>query len=414
MPAQACAKFGHHDAQKLSDMSKSDSNPPAVKPATAIVRAGRDKSITGPFVNPPVVHASTVLYDSVDDMVHRRQRYTYGRRGTPTIEALSKALSELDGAAGTVLCPSGLSAISTALLACLSSGDHLLMVDSVYAPARHFAGTILKRLGVETTFYDPRVGAGIASLFTDRTRAIYMESPGSLTFEMQDVPAIVGAAKGRGIATIFDNTWATSYYFKPLSFGIDIALSAGTKYIGGHSDVMLGTIAANETFWPKLIETHGSLGLCVGPDDIYLGLRGLRTMGIRLERQMQSALRVARWLADRPEVARVLHPGLETDPGHAIWKRDMSGASGLFSVHFAGWTKDDAARFIDDLQFFGIGASWGGYESLAVLANPGQVREAKPWNEKGVLIRLHIGLEDPDDLIADLEAGFARVAAGAP
>jgi cystathionine beta-lyase len=287
------------------------------------------------------------------------------------------------------------------------------MVDSVYAPARHFARTILKRLGVETTFYDPHVGAGIASLFTERTRAIYMESPGSLTFEMQDVPAIVGVAKDRGIATVFDTTWATPYYFKPLAAGVDATLLAATKYVGGHSDVMLGTVSANEAFWPKLIETHGTLGLCVGPDDIYLGLRGLRTMAVRLERQMQSALLVAHWLADRPEVARVLHPGLESDPGHAIWKRDMKGASGLFGVHFAGWTRDEAARFIDGLQFFGIGASWGGYESLAVLANPGPVREAAPWTQEGALIRLHIGLEDPDDLIADLEAGFARVAAGA-
>jgi cystathionine beta-lyase len=227
------------------------------------------------------------------------------------------------------------------------------------------------------------------------------------------VPAIVGAARARGIATIFDNTWATPYYFKPLSVGVDVTLIAATKYIGGHSDVMLGTVSANEALWPRLIETHGSMGLCVGPDDIYLGLRGLRTMGVRLDRQMQSALLVARWLAERAEVARVLHPGLDTDPGHAIWKRDMNGASGLFGMHLPAWTRDDAARFIDGLQFFGIGASWGGYESLAVLANPGPVREATPWNEKGVLIRLHIGLEDPDDLIADLEAGFARVAAGA-
>jgi cystathionine beta-lyase len=398
---------------KLSDMSKSDAKSPSLRPATAIVRAGRDKSITGPFVNPPVVHASTVLYDSVDDMVHRRQRYAYGRRGTPTIEALAKAVSELDGAAGTVLCPSGLSAISTALLASLSSGDHLLMVDCVYAPARHFAKTILRRLGIETTFFDPNIGAGIGSLFTERTRAVYMEAPGSLTFEMQDVPAIVAAARDREITTIFDNTWATSYYFKPLAIGVDITLVAATKYIGGHSDVMLGTVSANEALWPKLLETHGSLGLCVGPDDIYLGLRGLRTMAVRLERQMRSGLAIARWLEARPEVTRVLHPGLESDPGHAIWKRDMAGASGLFGVHLAGWTKDDAARFVDGLQFFGIGASWGGYESLAILANPGPNREAAPWTEKGAVIRLHIGLEDPDDLIADLEAGFARVAGAA-
>ena len=393
-------------------MSKSDSTPPPMKPATAVVRAGRDKSITGPFVNPPVVHASTVLYDSVDDMLHRRQPYTYGRRGTPTIDALTKALSELEGAAGAILCPSGLSAISTSLLASLASGDHLLMVDCIYAPARRFAKTILKRLGIETTFFDPHLGAGIGSLFTDRTRAVYLESPGSLTFEMLDVPAIVGVAKAHGITTIFDNTWATPLYFRPLSVGVDIALMAGTKYVGGHSDLMLGTVSANEALWPKLHDTHASLGLCVGPDDIYLGLRGLRTMAIRLERQMRSGLVVARWLAARPEVARVLHPALETDPGHVLWKRDMSGASGLFGVLFADWTNDQAAQFIDSLKLFGIGASWGGFESLAILAIPGPNREATSWNEKGALIRLHIGLEDPDDLIADLEASFARVAAG--
>jgi cystathionine beta-lyase len=396
----------------MSEMSKSDGNSPSLKPATAVVRAGRDKSITGPFVNPPVVHASTVLYDSVDDMVHRRQRYTYGRRATPTIEALAKAVSDLEAAAGTVLCPSGLSAISTALLASLSAGDHLLMVDNVYAPARNFTRTVLRRLGIETTFYDPHIGGGIASLLTDRTRAIYMESPGSLTFEMQDVPAIVAAAKDRGITTIFDNTWATPFYFKPLSIGVDVTLMAGTKYLGGHSDLMLGTVSANEVAWSKLLETHGSLGLCVGPDDIYLGLRGLRTMGVRLERQMRSGLTVARWLEARPEVVRVLYPALDSDPGHALWKRDMAGASGLFGVLLAGWSYKDATRFIDGLKLFGIGASWGGYESLAIVANPRANREAKPWTEDGALIRLHIGLEDPDDLIADLEAGFVRVAAG--
>lgn len=382
-----------------------------MKPETALVRAGRDKSITGPFVNPPVVHASTVLYNNVDDMVHHRQRYVYGRRGTPTMDALSSAMTELDGAAGTVLCPSGLSAVSTALLACLSSGDHLLMVDCAYAPARKFAKTILKRNGVETTFFDPNIGADIGSLFTERTRAVYLEAPGSLTFEMQDVPAIAAVAKAKGAATIFDNTWATPLYFKPLAAGVDITLIAATKYIGGHSDIMLGTVSANDAYWPQLKETHGTLGLCVGPDDIYLGLRGLRTMAVRLERQMRSGLTVANWLAKRPEVARVLHPALGSDPGNALWKRDMTGASGLFGVLFKDWTDGDAARLIDGLELFGIGASWGGFESLAILSKPSPNRDVTPWTEKGALIRLHIGLEDTDDLIADLEAGFARVAA---
>jgi cystathionine beta-lyase len=392
----------------------SDSDPEDVKPATAVVRAGRVKSITGPFVNPPVIHASTILYDTIDDMVHRRQRYTYGRRGTPTIDALAGAMNDLEGSAGTVLCPSGLSAISTALLACLSSGDHLLMVDCVYGPARHFAKTILKRFGIETTFFRPDVGAEIETLFTERTRAVYLEAPGSLTFEMQDLPAIAAVARAHAAATIFDNTWATPIYFKPLAAGADITLLAATKYVGGHSDVMLGTVSANEAFWPRLIETHGSLGLCVGPDDIYLGLRGLRTMAVRLEKQMKSGLEVARWLAGRPEVSRVLHPALKSDPGYALWKRDMSGASGLFGVLFGGWSHKDAALFIDTLKLFGIGASWGGFESLAILANPAHYREAAPWEEKGTLIRLHVGLEDPADLIADLEAGFAAVTAAHP
>lgn len=392
----------------------SDSNPSDMKPATAVIRAGRQKSITGPFVNPPVIHASTVLYDSIDDMVSRRQRYTYGRRGTPTIDALAGAMNELEGAAGTVLCPSGLSAISTALLSCLSSGDHLLMVDCVYGPSRHFAKTVLKRFGIETTFFRPDAGAAIETLFTERTRAVYLEAPGSLTFEMQDIPAIVAVARARGAATVFDNTWATPIYFKPLDAGIDITLMAATKYVGGHSDVMLGTVSANDAYWPKLLDTHGTLGLCVGPDDIYLGIRGLRTMAVRLERHMKSGLHIANWLAARPEVTRVLYPALPDDPGHAIWKRDMSGASGLFSVLFAGWSQKEAAIFIDNLRLFGIGASWGGFESLAILANPANYRDAKPWAEPGTLVRLHIGLEEPSDLIADLEAGFAAVSAARP
>jgi cystathionine beta-lyase len=392
----------------------SDSNPSDMKPATAVIRAGRQKSITGPFVNPPVIHASTVLYDSIDDMVSRRQRYTYGRRGTPTIDALAGAMNELEGAAGTVLCPSGLSAISTALLSCLSSGDHLLMVDCVYGPSRHFAKTVLKRFGIETTFFRPDAGAAIETLFTERTRAVYLEAPGSLTFEMQDIPAIVAVARTRGAATVFDNTWATPIYFKPLEAGIDITLMAATKYVGGHSDVMLGTVSANDAYWPKLLDTHGTLGLCVGPDDIYLGIRGLRTMAVRLERHMKSGLHIANWLAARPEVTRVLYPALPDDPGHAIWKRDMSGASGLFSVLFAGWSQKEAAIFIDNLRLFGIGASWGGFESLAILANPANYRDAKPWAEPGTLVRLHIGLEEPSDLIADLEAGFAAVSAARP
>lgn len=382
------------------------------KTATRLTRLGRDKSLTGPFVNPPVIHASTVLFDSVDDMIHRRQRYLYGRRGTPTSEALESAMTELEGAAGTVLCPSGLSAISTALLSCLSAGDHLLMADCVYAPSRHLATTVLKRLGIATTFFDPLVGADIAGLFNDRTRGVYLESPGSLTFEMQDIPAIAAAAHERGATVIADNTWATPLFCRPLELGADITLHAGTKYLGGHSDIMLGTVSANERTWPHLKETYGNMGLHVGPDDVFLGLRGLRTLAVRLDRHMQSAARIAAWLGSRAEVARVRYPALAEDAGHRLWQRDMTGASGLFGVVLAGWSEEQAKALIDGLELFGIGASWGGFESLATLARPQPMRSATTWQADGPLLRLHIGLEDADDLIADLEAGFQRVAAG--
>lgn len=391
-------------------MSSASDDDKRLHAATRLVRMGRAKDLTGPFVNPPVIHASTVLFDSVDAMLDRRQRYVYGRRGTPTSDALEQAVAAFEDAAGAVLCPSGLSAVTTALLACLSTGDRILMVDTVYGPVRHFADTVLKRLGVATTYYDPAIGAGIASLFDERTTAVFLEAPGSLTFEMQDVPAIAAVARERGATVLMDNTWATPLFFKPLAFGVDLSIQAGTKYIGGHSDVNLGTVAAGPRLWPKLKEYHGTVGLCAAPDDIYLGLRGLRTLAVRLERQMQSALQVARWLAARQEVARVLYPALETDPGHALWKRDMSGASGLFGFVLAGWSEERAKRLIDSLSLFGIGASWGGFESLAILARPKAYRTAVPYEAEGPLVRLHIGLEEPADLIADLDAAFARAA----
>ena len=377
-------------------------------PATRLVRAGRAKHLTGPFVNPPVVHASTVLFDSVEDMLHLRQRYVYGRRGTPTTEALETAISDLEGAAGTVLCPSGMSAAATALLSCLSAGDQILIVDTVYGPVRHFADTVLAGLGIETVYYDPALGDGIAALFTDRTRAVYAEAPGSLTFEMQDLPAVAAIAKRHGAVVLFDNTWATPFAFRPLDHGADLSIVAGTKYIGGHSDVMLGTVAASEGAWPELKAIHGAMGLHVGPDDVFLGLRGLRTLAIRLARHAASALTVATWLAAQPEIARVLYPPLDGDPGHDLWKRDMTGAGGLMGVIFAGWSEAEAIGFVDGLTLFGIGASWGGFESLAILAHPEKTRSATLWQAEGPLVRLNIGLEDPTDLIADLAAGLAR------
>ncbi len=384
------------------------------KPATRLAHTGRDKSLTGPFVNPPVIHASTVLYNSVDDMQDERQRYSYGRHGTPTSDALEAAVNEMEGAAGTVLCPSGLAAATVALLSCLKAGDRILIVDNVYGPVRRFAGSMLANLGIETTYFDPAIGAGIEALFTDNTRAVYLEAPGSLTFEMQDVPAIAAVAHRHNATVLFDNTWATPLYFRPLDFGVDLSIHAATKYLGGHSDVMLGTVAANQSALPALKQTFKYLGMHVAPDDVFLGLRGLRTLAVRLERHQTSALKVATWLAARPEVARVLYPALPSDPGHALWKRDMSGASGLFGFILSGWSEAEAKQFVDGLEFFGIGASWGGFESLAILAHLTWGRTAVPWKAEGPLIRLHIGLEDPDDLIADLEASLTAVRRPAP
>ena len=392
----------------------SGDGPRAAKPATRLVRTGRDQTLTGPFVNPPVIHASTVLYDSVDDMQNGRQHYSYGRLGTPTSEALEAAVSEMEGAAGSVLCPSGLAAATVALLSCLSSGDRVLIVDSVYGPIRRFAGTMLERLGIQVSYYDPAIGAEIEALFTANTTAVYLESPGSLTFEMQDLPAIAEVAHRHNATVLFDNTWATPLFFRPLDYGADLSIHAGTKYLGGHSDVMLGTVAANPMAWPKLQATFRAMGMHVGPDDVFLGLRGLRTLAVRLERHQASALRVANWLAARPEVARVLYPPLPSDPGHALWRRDMSGGCGLFGVIFQGWSEDQAKRFVDGLSLFGIGASWGGFESLATLAHPGPIRTAVPWLAEGPLVRLHIGLEDPDDLIADIDASLAAVKRPSP
>ena len=382
-----------------------------LSPATRLVRAGRSKDITGPFVNPPVVHASTVLFEDTDTMLSGRQHYVYGRRGTPTSEALESAITEMEGAAGTVLCPSGLAAASVALLSVVTAGGHVLIADCVYGPVRHFADTVLQRLGVDVTYFDPAIGAGIEALFTDTTTAVYVEAPGSLTFEMQDIPAIATVARDRNAYVIADNTWATPLYFRPLDHGVDIAVVAGTKYLVGHSDVMIGTIAANPRAWRLVKDTHGTMGMHVGPDDVYLALRGLRTMGIRLERQMASGIAVATWLAARPEVERVLHPALPGDPGHKLWRRDMSGASGLFGVVFDGWSEDEAKAFVDGLRLFGIGASWGGFESLVILSKTKNIRTAVPWPEGAQLVRLHVGLEEPADLIADIERSLDAVGA---
>jgi len=392
-----------------------DANPahPAFKPATRLVVGGRDPAANHGFVNPPVHHVSTVLYPTAEDFLARRARYLYGRRGTPTSEALEDALRALEGpgCAGIALLPSGLAAISTALLAVLKAGDHLLVTDSVYQPTRKFCDGMLKRYGVTATYYDPLVGAGIAALIQPNTRAVFVEAPGSLSFEIQDVPAIAAAAHAKGAVVLMDNTWATSLYFRAFEKGVDLSIQAATKYIGGHSDVMLGTVSANKATWERLADTVHALGLCVGPDDVYLGLRGLRTMGVRLAHHHQAGMKVARWLAERPEIACVLHPALESCPGHALWRRDFSGASGLFSIVFKPVAQTAVNAFLNELTLFGIGASWGGFESLAIPFDCAPIRTATKWAPGGPTVRIHIGLEEIDDLIGDLERGFAAFAA---
>jgi cysteine-S-conjugate beta-lyase len=397
----------------MTKKSEVDPSRPQVRLATRLVTGGRDTAANHGFVNPPVYHASTVLYPSADDFLARRARYVYGRRGTPTSEALENALRELEGpaCAGVALLPSGLAAISTALLSVLKAGDHLLVTDSAYQPTRKFCDGILERYGVTMTYYDPMTGAGIAALMRPNTRAVFVEAPGSLSFEVQDVPAIAEAAHAGGAVVLMDNTWASPLYFRPLDKGVDLSIQAGTKYIGGHSDVMLGTVSARAAVWDRLRGTVHALGLCVGPDDMYLGLRGLRTLGVRLAQHYQSGLKVARWLAARPEVARVLHPALDTCPGHATWARDFSGASGLFSVILKPVAQSAVNAFLDELDLFGIGASWGGFESLAIPFDCTAIRTATKWAPGGPTVRFHIGLEDVDDLIGDLERGFAALAA---
>ena len=384
-----------------------------LKPDTRLGVGGRDPFAHHGYVNPPVYHASTLLYPTAEDFVARRGRYHYGRRGTPTSEALETAIRDIEGpaCAGVALLPSGLAAISVALLSVLRSGQHVLVTDSCYGPTRTFCDTALARYGVATTYYDPLIGGRIAELMQPNTRAAFVEAPGSLSFEMQDIPAIAAAAHGKGALVLMDNTWASPLYFRALEKGVDLSIQSGTKYIGGHSDVMLGTVSANSKTWAGLHELVGTMGLCVGPDDMFLGLRGLRTMGVRLAQHHKSGLAVARWLEARPEVLRVLHPALESDPGHAIWKRDFTGACGLFSVVFKPVAEKAVYAFLNALTLYGIGASWGGYESLAIPFNCKSVRTATTWAPGGPAVRLHIGLEDVSDLIADLERGFAAMAA---
>lgn len=378
---------------------------------TKLAHGGRRKEWRGRLVNPPVHRGSTILFDDVAEMRAAAPEFGkayYGLHGTPTQWALSEALSELEpGAAGTFLYSSGLAAVTAALLTVLSAGEELLVADSVYGPTRRFCDGFLRRYGVSTRYYDPLIGAGIAELIGDRTKAILLESPGSVTLEVQDVPAICAAARERGVATLIDNTWATPLFFPALSHGCDMTILAATKYVGGHADLLLGSVTANQAWYSKLERTSWDLGHAASPDDAWLGARGLRTLGVRLRQHEANALKVAEWLKAQPQVARVLHPALPDCPGHEHWRRDFKGASGLFSIVLKGGGDTDRVAFMERLTLFGFGYSWGGFESLAVPYDPERMRTATTWRAEGPLVRLHIGLEDPDDLIEDLAAALA-------
>jgi cystathionine beta-lyase len=383
---------------------------------TRLVGAGRSPEANHGVVNPPVYHASTIVYPTLAALEEADrtpyQGTRYGRRGTPTTFALEEAFAELEGGYRSIALPSGLAAITTSLLAFLKSGDHLLMVDTTYAPTRSFCETVLAGLGIATSYYDPL--ADIEPLLRPNTRVVFAESPGSLTYEVQDIPRLAAAARAAGAVVMLDNTWSAGLLFAPFAHGVDVSIQAATKYIVGHSDVMLGTVTTTEPCFLRAKRASSLLGMSAGPDDCYLALRGLRTLAVRLARHEQTALTLAHWLKARPEVARVLHPALPDCPGHDLWRRDFTGSNGLLSVVLHDVPKPALAAMLDGLELFAMGYSWGGYESLVVPFDPGGVRTATAWTAAGPCLRLHCGLEDPNDLIADLDAGFARLAAALP
>jgi cysteine-S-conjugate beta-lyase len=378
-----------------------------VKDETKIVTTGRDPKAHAGAVNTPVYHASTIIYPSLAAIRGKEKiPYTYGRRGTPTTSALQEAMSEIEGADGTMLTPSGSSAVSLAIMSAVETGAHMLMVDSAYQPTRKLCDQLLTRFGVETQYYDPLIGGDIEKLIRDNTALIFMESPGSQTFEIQDVPAIVAAAQKHNVKTALDNTWATPLHFRPLDFGVDFSIMAATKYVVGHADALLGTVAAKGQNFTQLQKTHGLLGFSVGPDDVFLALRGLRTMPTRMKQHQQAALDIASWLKEFDFVRRVFYPALPDAPGHDLWQRDFSGAGGLFAVELNACSEDQLAAMLDNMRLFGMGYSWGGFESLIVPCEI--VRTAAPFETDGQMLRLNIGLEHVDDLKDDLRDGFAR------
>lgn len=390
-------------------MTQEDKNG-APKPSveTLLTHTGRSPADHFGFVNTPVFRGSTVIFPTLDDLENSTRAYRYGRNDNPTGRSVQALVTELEGAAGTVLAPSGLSAVSTALLAVLDAGDEVLVTDSCYEPTRVLCSETLKRFGITARFYDPRAGAGIAELFTERTKAIFVESPGSLTFEVQDLPAIVAAARERNIVVIVDNSWATPLYLKPLALGADIVLHAGTKMFVGHSDAMFGTISANARVFKQLARTHRTLGVCASPDDAYLAARGLRTLAIRMKEHEQRAIALARWLEAQPAVRAVYHPALESHPDHAVWKRDFTGSGSVFAALLEPAPREAVAAMVNGFELFSMGYSWGGYESLCMPVHPERIRTAVPWTEQGNLFRIHIGLEGIDDLKADFAAGLER------
>lgn len=378
---------------------------------TRLVHAGREPFEQHGFVNTPIYRGSTVLFETVEGLSRYNARFTYGTKGTPTTEALERAWTDIAGAAGTVLTPSGLAAVTVAFLAVVKAGSHILVTDAAYRPIRKFCDGMLKRLGIETTYYDPLIGGGIASLLRDNTVMVFVEAPGSQSFEIQDVPAIVDAAHARDIPVVMDNTWATSLMFPAHTYGVDIVIEAGTKYLSGHSDLLLGLTTANARYWPALRATFDEFAMCAGPEDVFLGLRGLRSMELRLREAERQGLAMAHWLAARPEVAHVMHPALPAFPGHKIWKRDFSGSSGLFSVILKPASEAAVAAMLNGLELFGLGFSWGGYESLVVPFDCASYRTATTWAPGGPALRFSIGLENVEDLQEDLDRGFARLRA---
>src|SRR5271165_2257586 len=416
-PCQADANRARQDSKRTlgnarRPMAKlTDETRAALRSRSRLVHLGRDTEQSQGFINLPPFRGSTVLYPDVGTMKSRAQRYTYGTHGTPTTEALASAWTDISGASGTVLVPSGLAAIVVALFTALSAGDHLLMTDSAYGPARAFANATLKRMGIETTYYDPQIGAGIEALMRPNTKAVLTESPGSQTFEVQDVPAIAEVSHARGACVLMDNTWATPLFFSPHAHGVDMAIEAGTKYLSGHSDLLLGLVSANADWFDRMHRTADQMAIPPGPEDVFLALRGLRSMELRLSEAERQGLALARWLQTRPEVLRVIHPALPDHPGHGLWKRDFSGSSGLFSIVLKPVSEGAVAAFLDGLELFGLGYSWAGYESLAVPFDCTSYRTATRFAPGGPAIRFSVGLEDIEDLKADLDRGFARLRA---